>query len=143
MTQPPDKASPPPAPLSPESLLADSPLGPSRVLVVDDQDDARETLREFLQLTGCGPVDVAENGAEALLRLAEGEYSVVITDLAMPRMNGMELIKEARRRGFTAEFIVTTGHGSINEAVQAMRLGAHDFLTKPVDPQRMQVVVQR
>src|SRR5262249_46027684 len=70
-------------------------------------------------------------------------YSVLITDLKMPRLDGIQLIQEIQKRRLPVTVIVTTGHGSIDEAVQAMRLGAYDFLTKPVDFHHLPLVVQR
>jgi DNA-binding NtrC family response regulator len=67
----------------------------------------------------------------------------VITDLRMPHLDGMELIKEIQQRGLPVTIIVTTGHGSIDEAVQAIRLGAYDFLTKPIDMDNLFLVIQR
>jgi DNA-binding NtrC family response regulator len=88
-------------------------------------------------------VDTAADGGEALAALAERPYSVVVTDLRMPKLSGMELIEEVQKRRLPVAVIVTTGHGSIDEAVQAMRLGATDFLTKPIDVDQLRRVLQR
>src|SRR5439155_15309966 len=83
------------------------------------------------------------DGFEALEALVSHNYSLVITDLKMPRLSGMQLIEEVQKRRLTVTVIVTTGDGSIDEAVQAMRMGASDFLTKPIDIQHLRLVVQR
>src|SRR5204863_2152051 len=82
-------------------------------------------------------------GEQALRALLEDNYSIVITDLRMPKVDGMQLIKEVQQRGLPVTVIVTTGYGSIDEAVQAIRLGAYDFLTKPIDVDNLRLVVQR
>lgn len=116
---------------------------PQRVLVVEDNEDTRTSLQELLQLALGLEVDTAVDGNQALELLSERPYSLVITDLRMPRMSGMRLIEEAQHRKLPVTIIVTTGHGSVPDAVQAMRLGAYDFLTKPPDPQHLCLVVKR
>ena len=114
-----------------------------RILVVEDNEDARKALQKMLQ-TGVGvTVDAVADGGRALEAMAERSYSVVITDLKMPRMSGMELIKAIQDRRLNATIIVTTGFGSIEEAVQAMQMGAYEFLTKPADPQHLCLLVKR
>ena len=114
-----------------------------RILVVEDNEDARKALQKMLQ-TGVGvTVDAVADGGRALEALAERPYSVVITDLKMPRMSGMELIKAIQDRRLNATIIVTTGYGSIEEAVQAMQMGAYEFLTKPADPQHLCLLIKR
>jgi DNA-binding NtrC family response regulator len=88
-------------------------------------------------------VDTAEDGAAALARLREKPYSLVITDLRMPKVNGLKLIETIQEERLPVTVIVTTGHGSIKDAVEAMRMGAYDFLTKPPDPQHLCLLVQR
>jgi DNA-binding NtrC family response regulator len=114
-----------------------------RVLIVEDNADTRNSLQELLQLSLNLTVETAEDGAKALDLLSSKEYSLVITDLRMPRLSGMKLIEEVQKRALPVTIIVTTGHGSINDAVSAMRLGAYDFLTKPPDPQYLCMLVQR
>ena len=116
---------------------------PRRVLVVEDLDDSRESLRELLELALSIEVDAAEDGVRAMELLSEREYGVVITDLRMPRANGMWLLRGVRERELPCRVIVVTGHGSVKEAVEAMKLGAFDFLTKPFDPQQLIVLVDR
>jgi DNA-binding NtrC family response regulator len=126
-------------------MSAPEPLPPAgrRILVVEDLEDARESLRELLQLSLSVEVDGAEDGVRALELLSERPYGLVITDLRMPRANGMRVLREARERQPRCPVIVVTGHGSVKEAVEAMKLGAYDFLTKPFDPQHLIVLVDR
>src|SRR5262249_29643220 len=114
-----------------------------RLLIVEDNEATRKQLQQLLQADFGINVDTARDGTEALEVLIERSYSIVLTDLKMPRVDGMHLIEEVQRRRLPVTVIVTTGHGSIHEAVQAMRLGAYDFLTKPIDLQHLQVVVER
>ncbi|MFO0936559.1 MAG: sigma-54 dependent transcriptional regulator [Gemmataceae bacterium] len=114
-----------------------------RILIAEDQDDARDTLRELLSLSLGLPVDVVADGAAALARLKEQPYSVLITDLRMPKMHGIKLIEAIAESKIPVTVIVTTGHGGVPDAVKAMRLGAYDFLVKPADPQHLCLLVER
>src|SRR5262245_25120433 len=114
-----------------------------RVLVVEDLEDTRTSLQQVLQLSLGLEVDVAENGEEALEMLGKRAYSLLITDLRMPKVGGMKLIEEVQNRKLPVTVVVTTGHGSIKDAVEAMRRGAYDFLTKPADPQQLCLLVKR
>ena len=114
-----------------------------RVLVAEDLEDTRESLRELLQLSLKLVVDTATDGATALAMLRERPYSLLITDLRMPKLGGMKLIETIQAEKIPVSVIVTTGHGSIKDAVEAMRSGAYDFLTKPPDPQHLCLLVQR
>lgn len=114
-----------------------------RILVVEDNEDARKSLQKLLQVGVGVTVDAVAEGGRALEMMSERPYSVVITDLKMPRMSGMQLIKEIQERRLNATVIVTTGYGSIEEAVQAIQMGAYEFLTKPADPQHLCLLVKR
>src|SRR5438093_9728874 len=116
---------------------------PQRVLVVEDLEDTRASLQELLHLSLGLEVDTAEDGAKGLAMLRERPYSLVITDLRMPKVSGMKLIETIQAEKIPVTVIVTTGHGSIKDAVEAMRLGAFDFLTKPPDPQHLCLLVKR
>src|SRR5438067_2428193 len=130
-----------PADLLPDATPSHGP--PQRVLVVEDMDDSRASLVQLLEMSLGLEVDAAENGALALEMLAKRNYSLVVTDLRMPKVGGMKLIHEIRDRQIPVTIIVTTGHGSIKDAVDAMRLGAYDFLPKPADPQHLCLLVRK
>ena len=117
--------------------------GSQRILVVEDLPDTRTSLQEVLQLSLKIEVDTAEDGDQGLKMLLERPYSLVITDLRMPKVSGMKMIEEIQSRRLPVTIIVTTGHGSIRDAVEAMRLGAYDFLIKPPDPQHLCLLVKR
>jgi DNA-binding NtrC family response regulator len=114
-----------------------------RILIAEDNQDTRETLRRMLEAALPVQADTVADGSLALKALLERPYSIVVTDLKMPKITGMQLIEEIQTRRLPVTVIVTTGYGSIDEAVKAMRLGAYDFLTKPPDPQHLCLVLQR
>lgn len=114
-----------------------------RILVVEDLEDSRTSLQALFKMALDIEVDTAENGHEALEMLEQRPYSLVVTDLRMPKMDGLKLIEEIQTRKHPVTIIVTTGHGGVNDAVKAMRMGAYDFLTKPPDPQHLCLLVQR
>jgi DNA-binding NtrC family response regulator len=114
-----------------------------RILIAEDSEITRRELQKLIQASLNVQVDIASNGTEALEALLEHNYSIVVTDLNMPGVSGMELIEELHKRGLSVTVIVTTGHGSIDTAVQAMQFGAFDFLTKPIDVQHLLLIIQR
>ena len=112
------------------------------VLVVDDDPTQRRLIQAVLEREGFG-VAQAEGGEEALSRLAAGGAAdVVILDLSMPGMSGMETLKEMRVRGFEAPVIVLTATGGIEVVVKAMQAGAQDFFIKPASPERIIVSIR-
>lgn len=116
------------------------------ILVVDDEKNAREGLQEALQSTfgkDNVQVDAAEDGLEALRKLSDCAYDLMITDMKMPNMDGMELIKRCREKQPTTQIIVLTGFGTVETAVEAMRQGATDYLQKPVNLDELELVVRR
>ena len=112
------------------------------VLIVDDERNIREGLAEALALEG-HEVATAGDGEEALAMLARDEIDLVVSDLRMPKLAGDELLKRVVSEWPTVPVIILTGHGTIETAVQAMRDGAYDFLTKPVDLERLGLLVKR
>ncbi|MGV7228164.1 MAG: sigma-54-dependent transcriptional regulator [Nitrospirales bacterium] len=102
-----------------------------RILVVDDDSGVREALSEFLLSLGYVVVAV-ENGEEALAEYEKGEFDVVMADLIMPNMDGMELLRRIRDiKNNEVIFLMITGHPSISTAVEAINRGADDYITKP------------
>jgi len=113
-----------------------------RILLVEDEANMVRTLARILDRKGY-TVDTAPNGQIALERLAEQPADVVITDLNMPVMDGLTLLREMRVREVAPVTIVLTGHGTIQSAVEAMKLGAGDYLIKPCNPDELLIVVER
>ncbi len=114
----------------------------ANILVVDDEKNIREGLAEALSLDGHA-VRVAADGTEGLKAVEEGAIDLVITDLKMPAMSGTELLKTLAGRYPGLPVIVLTGHGTIEDAVEAMRYGAFDFLTKPVNLDHLSLLAKR
>jgi two-component system response regulator FlrC len=115
----------------------------ARVLVVDDEEGVREFVAESLARDGHEVVE-AENGARAIAALESDGFDVVVTDLKMPVLDGMEVVRRARASWPDTEIIVLTAHGTVETAVEAMKLGARDYLTKPVgSPAELRMVVAR
>ena len=114
-----------------------------RILVAEDQDDARDTMRDLLQMSLGLPVDAVADGAAALAKLQERPYSVLVTDLRMPKLPGMKLLEAIVEQKIPVTVIITTGHGGVTDAVRAMQLGAYDFLIKPADPEHLCLLVGR
>jgi DNA-binding NtrC family response regulator len=113
-----------------------------KLLIVDDDSYSSTQLRKLLESDELS-VDVVSNGQDALEALTATDYSVLMTDLRMPGMGGMDLIREIANRRLMVTPIVTTAFGSIDRVVEAMRLGAYDFLTKPIDPTYLRLVMDR
>ena len=103
----------------------------ARVLVVDDEEDIRDFLADALEVAG-HVVEEAADGQAALARLARRSFHVMLTDLSMPRMDGMALLDAVRDDHPDLEVIMLTAHGSVSHAVDAMKKGAFDYLQKPV-----------
>ncbi len=114
-----------------------------RILIVEDDELTRNQLQKLLESDQNLKVDTTSDGSAALRALTDHNYSVVVTDLRLPRMDGMHLIEEVQKQRLPVTVIVTTGTGGIDEAVRAMRLGAYDFLTKPIDFDHLLLVVRR
>ena len=113
-----------------------------RVLIVEDDALARKGMADLLSLWGY-EVATAGDGAEALERVSEESPAVVVSDLVMPGMDGLGLLSALRVDHPDVAVIMLTGQGSIESAVQAMKEGAYDYLTKPLDPARLQVLLER
>jgi DNA-binding NtrC family response regulator len=114
----------------------------AEILIVEDKESLRQMLRLTLQTAGYA-VDEACDGAEARRKLNDARYKLVITDLKMPRADGLEVLRAAKTADSDTTVIVLTAYGTIDEAVQAMKEGAHDFLQKPVDSRHLLMMVER
>ncbi len=115
----------------------------ARILVVDDEEGIRDYLAEALELAG-HTVETAPDGQVAARRLARRQVDLIITDLQMPRLDGMGLLAEAQALQPDTPVILLTAHGSVQTAVEAMRQGAWDYLSKPISsPRELRVLVER
>ncbi len=104
-----------------------------KILVVDDEAPIREVLQKGLSQMGGFLVDTAKNGQEAIEKVERETFDMVLTDLMMPEMDGMELLRIVKGTRPELPVIMMTAYGSIDNAVEAMKIGANDYITKPVD----------
>ena len=117
---------------------ADSP----RILVVDDERVIREILSDFLSLEGY-IVRTVEDGVEALRELQRRSYNLVISDLKMPNMGGLEMIEKITALGLPVLTVIMTGFGTVETAIEAMKKGAYDYILKPFKVEEVVHIVQR
>lgn len=110
----------------------------AKVLIIDDEKSIRNTLREILEYENY-EVDEASDGAEGLTKIREGKYDVVLCDVKMPKMDGLELLEKALQAKPDLPVLMISGHGNIETAVEATKLGAYDFIPKPPDLNRLLV----
>lgn len=113
----------------------------AKILVIDDEAPIRGTLREILEFEKY-QVDEAADGEEGLKKLMGEKYDVVLCDIKMPKMDGMEVLEKAMMMGTNAQFIMVSAHGTIETAVDATKTGAFDFLPKPPDLNRLLISVR-
>jgi DNA-binding NtrC family response regulator len=113
-----------------------------RILIVDDEDIVVQSCLRILSGDEFD-VDVAENGLEALVKVSEHEYDMLILDIMMPKMNGIEVLQRVKETHPDIDVIMITGLNEIDTAVKAMKLGAFDYLPKPFDPEEFEMVVAR
>src|ERR1035437_9576568 len=107
-----------------------------KVLVIDDESDIREGLELLLTTEGFS-VDLAQNGAEGLHKLETHGYDLVLLDLMMPDRSGMEVLAEVRERDRETPIFMITAYGSVEAAVNALKLGANDYFSTPWDNEKL------
>ncbi|MFQ5753866.1 MAG: sigma-54-dependent transcriptional regulator, partial [bacterium] len=112
------------------------------ILIADDEASITTGLSELLKLEGYKTV-TADDGNEALELLENQPFNLVLVDLMMPGLNGLQLLAKIKKRDFLTEVIIITGKGTISTAVEAMKSGAYDYLTKPVDPRRLRTIIAK
>src|SRR4030042_6838070 len=108
-------------------------LLPKRILVVDDEEIIRDVIASKIQKSLAYDVVQASNGVTALRSIEEAAPDLIITDIKMPEMDGIELLGEIRKRHLNVPVIILTGYGTLEDAVSAIRLGAKGFIQKPFD----------
>src|SRR5436190_2068118 len=112
-----------------------------KVLIVEDEENERTGLAELVSSWGYS-AETARDGQEGHEKILAWSPSIVITDLKMPRLSGLELLERISGEGETIAVIVVTAQGTIDSAVQAMRIGAYDYITKPIDTSRLRTILQ-
>ena len=116
--------------------------GSIRVLVVDDERPTRLLMEKELPRAGY-VVLTAESGEKALEQIRSADFDVVLLDLKMPGIGGMEALRRIKDSGTAAEVIILTGHPDVDSAIAAMKLGAYDYLTKPFKLSELEAVLRR
>jgi len=114
----------------------------AHILVVEDEQDMLLGLRKILSKQG-HQVQIAESGSVGAQKVEQSYFDIVITDLKMPGMDGMELLRKAKDAHSDTIVVVITGYGTVESAVEAMKLGAYDYITKPFDPERIRTLVRK
>jgi DNA-binding NtrC family response regulator len=123
------------------TLVAANPLIMPKVLLIDDEKSIRRSLREILEFEKF-VVEEAEDGLSGLSKITSQPFDVVLCDVKMPKLDGLELLQKLSGEEVDVPLIMMSGHGNIDTAVEAVKKGAYDFLTKPVDLNRLLVTLR-
>ncbi|MEW5802796.1 MAG: response regulator [bacterium] len=115
---------------------------PKRVLVVDDEQNSREGLSKILTKEGY-VVHTAENGKKALLEAENNKFDLIITDLRMPEMDGIEVLEKLRKKNKDIGVVIVTAYGEVNSYLKAMNLGAFEYLNKPIHLEELRRVINK
>jgi len=113
----------------------------AKILVIDDQRAIRTSLKDILELEG-HTIELAENGSEGVSKFNADSYDMVITDIKMPEMDGMEVLSKIMETKPDTAVIMISGHGDIDTAVESIKKGAYDFIEKPLDLNRLLITVK-
>ena len=113
----------------------------ANLLLIDDEKSIRKTLKEILEYEGY-TVDEASDGAEGFRMIQEGDYDIVLCDIKMPKMDGMEVLEKAQISNPDVPFIMISGHGTLETAVEAVKKGAFDYVAKPPDLNRLLITIR-
>ena len=116
-------------------------MNQEKVLIVEDEENERTGMAELISAWGFR-TETAKDGLEGLEKVSSWVPSIIITDMKMPRMGGLELLERLAGESHTMAVIVVTAQGTIDTAVQAMRMGAYDYVTKPIDTNRLRTILQ-
>src|ERR1041385_2624421 len=118
------------------------PQSKGKVLVIDDESDIREGLELLLTSEGYS-VELAHNGTEGIQKLEGAPYDLALLDLMMPDKSGMEVLEEVRARDRDTPIFMITAYGSVEAAVNALKLGANDYFSKPWDNEKLIIEIDR
>ncbi|RZT97094.1 DNA-binding NtrC family response regulator [Ancylomarina subtilis] len=113
----------------------------SKILIVDDERSIRNTLKDILSYENY-QVSLAENGMEAIKMVNDNEFDVILCDIKMPEMDGIEVLEKLQEIAFDVPVIMISGHGNIDTAVEAIKKGAFDFIEKPLDLNRILITIK-
>lgn len=116
-------------------------MASKKLLIIDDEPAIRRTLKDILENEDY-QVDAAADGAEGLKKIQENEYDVVLCDIKMPKMDGIEVLEKVMDSDIDVPFVMISGHGTIDTAVDAIKKGAYDYISKPPDLNRLLVTIR-
>ncbi len=111
------------------------------ILIIDDEKAIRKTLTEILGFEGY-KIDEASDGEEGLRRFKEKNYDLILCDIKMPKLDGLEFLEKAKDINSEVPIIIISGHGNIETAVEAVKLGAYDYISKPPDLNRLLITLR-
>ena len=114
---------------------------PNSILIIDDERSIRNVLRDILTNEGYN-IDEAVDGEEGFKKFSAKTYSLVICDIKMPKMDGIEFLQKATEINADVPIIIISGHGNIETAVEAVKKGAFDFIAKPPDLNRLLITIR-
>src|SRR6185369_17526863 len=113
----------------------------ANILIIDDEKAIRKTLSEILSYEGY-KIDEAGDGEEGLKKFGDKTYDVVLCDIKMPKLDGIEFLEKAREINADVPIIMISGHGNIETAVEAVKKGAFDYISKPPDLNRLLITIR-
>ena len=111
------------------------------ILIIDDEKSIRGTLKEILEYEKY-EVDEAEDGMKGLALMEKKRYDIVLCDIKMPKMDGIEVLGKIREKGLDSPVVMISGHGNVETAVESLKNGAYDFISKPLDLNRVLVTIR-
>jgi len=117
-------------------------MSTNRILLIDDEENFRHMLSVILKKRGYD-VDTANNGSDGLKKADTGSYDTVLCDIRMPEMDGLEFLKEAQKAGCEATIIMMSAYGTLDTAIEAMKLGAYDYISKPFKPDEIVLTLKK
>ena len=114
----------------------------AKILVIEDEAQVRQSYDDMLNFFGY-EVESVPNGREGMSRITKNDYDNVVTDLNMPEMNGIDVLKYIKKKKPYIEVIVITGYATLENAIEAMKVGAYDYFAKPIDIEHVRIVLSK
>src|SRR4030042_5998377 len=115
---------------------------PKRILIIDDEENFRHMLSVILKKKKYD-VETASNGEEGLQKVTDAAFDQILCDIRMPQMDGLEFMKEAQEMGVNATIIMMSAYGTVDTAIEAMKLGAYDYISKPFKPDEIILTLRK
>src|SRR6056297_1236452 len=113
----------------------------AKILVIDDERSIRNTLKDILEYEKY-EVDLAEDGKKGINKVKQGEYDIVLCDIKMPGLDGIEVLEQIHSLASDTPVVMISGHGNIDTAVESIKKGAFDFIEKPLDLNRLLITIK-